>query len=120
MAVLIQNLNRALFCLILTPGNKISFLGSYQKALTRCCNDPLRPPGISDCRPSFPIEFRRPFHLFRQYRPALMARWVLGRSGDWGCSVRLADLGCSARLVDSDCWDRSADSLAALYDHWDF
>jgi hypothetical protein len=44
MAVLIQNLNRALFCLILTPGNKISFLGSYQKALTRCCNDPLRPP----------------------------------------------------------------------------
>src|SRR5580700_4266939 len=47
MAVLIQNLNRALFCLILTPGNKISFLGSYQKALTRCCNDPLRPPDLS-------------------------------------------------------------------------
>ena len=47
MAVLIQNLNRALFCLILTPGNKISFLGSYQKALTRCCNDPLRPPRFS-------------------------------------------------------------------------
>ena len=47
MAVLIQNLNRALFCLILTPGNKISFLGSYQKALTRCCNDPLRTPRLS-------------------------------------------------------------------------
>ncbi len=47
MAVLIQNLNRALFCLILTPGNKISFLGSYKKALTRCCNDPLRPPDLS-------------------------------------------------------------------------
>jgi hypothetical protein len=79
-----------------------------------------RETGISECGPSFPIEFRRPFHLFRQYRPALMARWVLGRSGDWGCSVRLADLGCWARLVDSDCWDRSADSLAALFDHWDF
>jgi hypothetical protein len=49
MAVLIQNLNRALFCLILTPGNKISSLGSYQKALSRCCNDPLRPPGLSEC-----------------------------------------------------------------------
>jgi hypothetical protein len=70
-----------------------------------------RETGISECGPSFPIEFRRPFHLFRQYLPALMARWVLGRSGDWGCSVRLGD---------SDCWDRSADSLAALYDHWDF
>jgi hypothetical protein len=47
MAVLIQNLNRALFYSILTPGNKISFLGSYQKALSRCCNDPLRPLGLS-------------------------------------------------------------------------
>ena len=33
--------------MILTPANKISFLGSYKKALTRCCNDPLRPPRSS-------------------------------------------------------------------------
>jgi hypothetical protein len=38
-----------LFCLILTPANKISFLGSYKKALTRCCNDPLRPPELLEC-----------------------------------------------------------------------
>jgi hypothetical protein len=75
MAVLIQNLNRALFCLILTPGNKISFLGSYQKALTRCCNDPLRPPRLSECvnrslggKSHIPI---RPFH--RTWPPSVAA-----------------------------------------------
>jgi hypothetical protein len=36
-----------LFCLILTVANKISFLGSYKKTLSRCCNDPLRPPDLS-------------------------------------------------------------------------
>jgi hypothetical protein len=50
------------------------------------------------------IEYRRPF---RRYHPALLARWVPGRSADWGCS---------ARLEDSDCLDHSADSLEALYD----
>lgn len=58
------------------------------------------PPGIhlhwaifpveTECRAlnPYPIEFRRPF---RHYRPALMARWVLARSGDWGCSARSVD-----------------------------
>lgn len=68
----------------------------------------MQPPTPSSKIPCYPTEFRRPF---RQYRPALMARWVPGRSGDSDCSVRLED---------SDCRDRLADSLAALYDHWDF
>jgi hypothetical protein len=70
------------------------------------------------CAPNAdPIKFRHPF---RQNRPALLARWVPGRSADWGCSARLEDLGCSARLEDSDCLDHSADYLAALYDRWDY
>jgi len=77
----------------------------------------MQPPTPSSKIPCYATEFRRPF---RQYRPALMARWGPGRSGDSDCSVRWADSGCSVRLGDSDCRDRLADSLAALYDHWDF
>ena len=43
----------------------------------------------------YPSDFRRPF---RHYHPALMGRWVLGRSEDLGCLVRLED--CLAALYD--------------------
>jgi hypothetical protein len=42
MAVLNQNLNRAFVLSGLTPANEISFLDSYKKTLSKCCNDPLR------------------------------------------------------------------------------
>jgi len=32
----------------LTPANEISFLDSYKKTLSKCCNDPLRPPLFSE------------------------------------------------------------------------
>ena len=44
MAVYNQNLNRALFCLTLTPANEISLVDSSKKTLSKCCVDPLRPP----------------------------------------------------------------------------
>jgi hypothetical protein len=49
MAVLNQNLNRAFVLSELTPANEISFLNSYKKTLSKCCNDPLRPPRLSEC-----------------------------------------------------------------------
>jgi hypothetical protein len=47
MAVLNQNLNRAFVLSELTPANEISFLDFYKKTLSKCCNDPLRPPRFS-------------------------------------------------------------------------
>jgi hypothetical protein len=47
MAVLNQNLNRAFVLSELAPANEISFLDSYKKTLSKCCNDPLRPPRLS-------------------------------------------------------------------------
>jgi hypothetical protein len=49
MAVLNQNLDRAFDLFELTPANEISFLDSYKKTLSKCCIDPLRPPGFSEC-----------------------------------------------------------------------
>ena len=49
MAVLNQNLNRAFVLFELTPANEISLLDSYKKTLSKCCNDPLRPPLLSEC-----------------------------------------------------------------------
>src|SRR6202521_1910851 len=46
-AVLNQNLNRAFVLFELTPGNEIGLPGSYKKTLSKCCNDPLRPPDFS-------------------------------------------------------------------------
>jgi hypothetical protein len=51
MAVLNQNLNRAFVLSGLTPANEISFLDSYKKTLSKCCNDPLRPPRFSGLGP---------------------------------------------------------------------
>ena len=51
MAVLNQNLNRAFVLSELTPANEIGFLDSYKKTLSKCCNDPLRPPGFPECGP---------------------------------------------------------------------
>ena len=47
MAVLNQNLNRAFDLFELRSANKISFLDSYKKTLSKCCVDPLRPPDFS-------------------------------------------------------------------------
>src|ERR1700674_335546 len=46
--VLNQNLNRAFVLFELTPGNEIGLPGSYKKTLCKCCNDLLRPPGLSE------------------------------------------------------------------------
>src|ERR1700730_13780654 len=45
--VLNQNLNRAFVLFELMPGNEIGLPGSYKKTLSKCCNDPLRPPDLS-------------------------------------------------------------------------
>ena len=62
MAVLNQNLNRAFVLSELTPANEISFLDSYKKTLSKCCNDPLRPPRLSD-------GMRRPVSSGMRYAP---------------------------------------------------
>ena len=49
MAVFNQNLDRAFVLFKFTPENEISFLDSYEKTLSKCCNDPLRPPGLPEC-----------------------------------------------------------------------
>jgi len=55
--VLNQDLNRAV--LEWTPANEIRLVDSYKKkTLTTCCIDPLRPPGLSECRLS---TLERPF-----------------------------------------------------------
>src|ERR1700674_1592799 len=50
--VLNQNLNRAFVLFELTPGNEIGLPGSYKKTLSKCCNDPLRPPRLSESGPA--------------------------------------------------------------------
>jgi hypothetical protein len=49
MAVLNQNLNGAFDLFELTPANGTGFLDFYGKTLSKCCIDPLRPPGFSEC-----------------------------------------------------------------------
>jgi len=44
-----QNLNRGFVLFELTPANEISVLDPYERTLGRCCIDPLRPPGLSEC-----------------------------------------------------------------------
>ena len=41
MAVFNQNLDRAFVLFKFTLENEISFLDSYEKTLSKCCNDPL-------------------------------------------------------------------------------
>jgi hypothetical protein len=43
-----HNLNRAFVLFEMKPANKISLPGSYKKTLSKCCNDPLRPPEVSE------------------------------------------------------------------------
>jgi hypothetical protein len=33
----------------LMAANEISLLDPYERTLGKCCNDPLRPPGLSEC-----------------------------------------------------------------------
>jgi hypothetical protein len=47
-AALNQNLTRAFDLLELTPANEISIRGNKKKTLSKCCVDPLRPPGLSE------------------------------------------------------------------------
>jgi hypothetical protein len=61
MAVLNQSLNRAFVLSGLTPANEISFLDSYKKTLSKCCNDPLRPPRLSGVGKRTPGLSARPF-----------------------------------------------------------
>jgi hypothetical protein len=46
--VLSQNLNRAFVLFELTPANQTRPVDSNKRTLSKCCDDPLRPPGFSE------------------------------------------------------------------------
>jgi hypothetical protein len=60
----------------LMPANEISLVGPYERPLRKCCNDPLRPPLLSEC--GFLVVKARPDSVYQAESRAVRERTCCG------------------------------------------
>jgi hypothetical protein len=88
----------------LTPANEISPADTYQKTLSKCCIDPLRPPRLSECGPDHLVLTH--VHRWRPFRKELWNGFERSRFCGW---YESPSPGWAAISRQESPWARSAE-----------